>query len=106
MKEIYIHHEDWEQCGADEFPAARLLYSALLVCFGPDGEEDRVPCHVEAIAVVDQLVEGEDGPKLMVAAHDDFQNALDAVVEIAGERRPQTVKIGPHDYVLSITPFG
>lgn len=105
MKAIYLDFEDWEECGPEEFPAARLMQSVAVVCFSAD-DEDRVPCHVEAIAVVDQLVEGEDGPKLMVAAHDDFQNTLDTVVEMVGECRPQTVRIGPHRYVLSITPFG
>lgn len=105
MKEIFLDYEDWEECGADEFPAARLLCSVEVVCFGPAGEEDRVFCHMEAIAVVDQLTDGEDGPRLMIAAHDQFAEGLDAVVAIVGDERPETVKIGAHDYVLSITPF-
>lgn len=106
----YIPYDAWKHTGPPEFPAARLLTSLRFECFGPEHAQNGIDyngvfCYVSAVAVVEQTTNGPDGPRLMVAAHDDHETELDAVVTIVGER-PQTVRIGPHDYVLSVTPFG
>ena len=108
MTQIFIPWEQWEMHGAPEFPAARLLTTVELHVTGPDGQEDRILCHAEAVAVVDQILseDSEDGVKLMIAAHDEFQYILDEVSSVVGDSRPQTVRMGEHNYVVAITPFG
>lgn len=88
----------WEEVGPDEFREACLL--SVLHFNG-------VPHHLEAIAVVEQEVEG--GGIVQVAAHDQYACRLEGLDEYEGSSDPcWTVKIEgyeDHDYILTVAPM-
>lgn len=90
---------EWQRTGPEEFPEACLLAPRSCIKIG----DHAVDVHIEAVAVVESLVEPEhpDGATIQSAAHDDYQACLDGMGECAFE----TIKIGDHDYVLHVEPF-
>lgn len=88
----------WEEAGPDEFMESCLL--SVLYFNG-------VPHHLEAVAVVEQEVEG--GGTVQVAAHDQYScrlEGLDVFEDSSGPFWPVKIEgYEDHDYILTVTPM-